>query len=106
MTTESRNPAILLQGLPGGDIVLNGLRELNGGEVGEAGLLVLIACSRLNELGVLVPVREDIPRPVTHALYDRLEATYGDSAYSRYNALLRTLSSCIHALEHLNRSPE
>ncbi len=89
-----------LDGLPGGDFVIAGLKELREGTPREFGLLVLIASARLNALGLDVPRRYDIVRPVEHQLYGLLELTHANGAYSYYNSLLRTLASFLHALEN------
>jgi len=88
-----------LTSLPGADLVLAGLKELREGEPGECGLLVLIAFSRLVRLGLEVPARNDLERPLEHLLYARLEITHASDAYSRYNSLLRSMASFARALE-------
>ena len=86
-------------GLPGADLVIRGVRELDEAEPTECALLVLIAAPRLRRLGIEVSRRDDIPRPYEHQLYAKLEETHGKGAYSRYNSLLRRLVSFSHALE-------
>ena len=98
-STANPDSELLVSGLPGAGIVLRGLNELKSRDLGECGLLVLVASIRLTDLGLNVPVRDDIPKPVTHELYNLLERTMGADAYSHYNALMRTLASFIHALE-------
>jgi hypothetical protein len=88
-----------LAGLPGADMVLAGLKELHEGEPGEYGLLVLIASPRLTRLGLRIPSRNDIARPLGHQLYARLELTHEEAAYSHYNSLLRRMASFSHSLE-------
>lgn len=89
-----------LVGLPGADLVLAGLKELGQTEVGECGLLVLVASPRLRSLGIDVPERTDIPRLFEHQLYSLLETTHGDGAYSRYNTLIRRIVRVEQALAH------
>jgi hypothetical protein len=89
----------MLLELPGGDLVLRGIQELANGDTGEYGLLVLVASIRLNDLGLNLPLRDDIVRPVHIQLYELLQGSYGAGAYSRYNALQRSLISFIYALE-------
>jgi len=91
--------ASMLIELPGGDLILRGIEELASGDTGEYGLLVLVASTRLGDLGLKLPIRDDIVRPVNLQLYELLQCSYGTGAYSRYNALLRSLSSFLHALE-------
>ena len=85
-----------LDHLPGGDLVEKGLQDLERSlETAEA-LLVSIAAPRLGDAGLLVN------RPLAdaeHRLYEMLAQTDGDSAHSRYNALLRRLTSFESALE-------
>ena len=97
-TIEPLDASMLIE-LPGGDLILRGIEELATGETGEYGLLVLVASMRLTDLGLKLPQRDDIIRPVNIQLYEILQGNYGIGAYSRYNALLRSLSSFIHALE-------
>lgn len=87
------------RGLPGADLIEQGLRDLASGRESEAALLVLIGAPRLRELGCDVPApplewsappRDPSPE---HRLYARLSAVHTDSAHSRYNALIRTLVS-------------
>jgi hypothetical protein len=92
--------------LPGGDLIMRGIEELASGDTGEYGLLVLVASMRLRDLGLKLPQRDDIVRPVNLQLYELLEDAYGVGAYSRYNAMLRSLSSFIHALERAVPDPQ
>jgi hypothetical protein len=100
MTTPSECASDELAGLPGADLVLAGLREIENSEPTESALLLLIAAPRLRHLGLDIPERPDIPRPYEHRLYEFLEITHGAGAYSRYNSLLRRIVSFCRALEH------
>jgi hypothetical protein len=82
--------------LPGGDLVAKGLADLAGSRETIEALLVSIATPRLRDLGVAVcaPLSDPEPR-----LYERLAREDPDSAHSRYNALLRRLTSFESALE-------
>ncbi len=82
--------------LPGGDLVTKGLEDLASGRETIEALLVSIAAPRLRQRGVLVP--EPLPDP-ERRLYERLAEEDADSAHSRYNALLRRLTSFESALE-------
>jgi hypothetical protein len=82
--------------LPGGDLVAKGLEDLASGSETIEALLVSIAAPRLRKRGVLVP--EPLPDP-EHRLYRQLAREDPDSAHSRYNALLRRLTSFESALE-------
>ena len=90
-----------LDDLPGADLVLRGLKELEGAELGECGLLVLAASPRLRSLGINVPERPEVPLPYEHQLYAFLEITHRDGAYSRYNSLMRRIVSFENALAHI-----
>jgi hypothetical protein len=82
--------------LPGGDLVSKGLEDLERGDESAEALLVSIAAARLKDAGIpLARVLHD----AQHRLYLRLAAEDEDSAHSRYNALLRRLTSFESALE-------
>src|SRR5437764_5134876 len=99
MSAAANPPQDDLTGLPGAELVLAGLKELDSVPPTERGILLLIASPRLCRLGFRIPERPDIPRPYEHRLYDLLEKQYGEAAYSRYNSLLRRIVSFCHALE-------
>ncbi len=82
--------------LPGGDLVAKGLDDLARGSESEEALLVSIAADRLRSAGL--PVAKALSN-ASHRLYLRLAAEDEDSAHSRYNALLRRLTSFESALE-------
>ena len=82
--------------LPGGDLVAKGLRDLEDGRETVEALLVSIAAPRLRAAGVTVP---HVLSEAEHRLYESLAQTDPDSAHSRYNALLRRLTSFESALE-------
>lgn len=82
--------------LPGGELVAKGLEDLARASETVEALLVSIAASRLRDAGVLVLA----PFPdAEHRLYGLLAREDPDSAHSRYNALLRRLTSFESALE-------
>jgi hypothetical protein len=82
--------------LPGGDLVAKGLEDLARSRETVEAFLVSIAAPRLRGRGVLVvaPLRDPERR-----LYEHLAREDSDSAHSRYNALLRRLTSFESALE-------
>jgi hypothetical protein len=86
-----------LSALPGADLVLAGLRDLEQGRESTAALLVLVGAPRLRALGVAVPAGIHAMSP-EHRLYEGLRAEDPLSAHSRYNALLRRLVSFERAL--------
>lgn len=85
------------EGLPGGDIVEKGLRDLGEGRETEESLLVSIGARRLRDAGVPVPERT-FPDP-ERRLYELLAREDENSAHSRYNALVRRLVSFEDAAE-------
>ena len=87
------------KGLPGADIVEEGIEDLRCGRETRAALLVSIGAPRLRRLGFSIP---DIIESPEHKLYFRLQETDPDSAHSRYNALIRRLVSFERAAECVN----
>lgn len=85
-----------LSHFPGGDLVAKGLADLEHAEVTVESLLVSIAAPRLRSggLSVATPLGD-----AEHRLYQRLALEDPDAAHSRYNALLRRLTSFESALE-------
>jgi hypothetical protein len=95
-------------GLPGADLIEQGLADLAARRESDAAWLVLIGAPRLRRLGLPVPTAptewlqaNDDPSP-EHRLYARLARTDSDTAHSRYNALIRTLVSFERAGECVN----
>ncbi len=76
---------------PGGELIREGLEDLEAGRETEASLLVLIGAPRLRRLGIRVPTAG--LEAVEHRLYQRLAGADPRAAHSRYNALIRTLVS-------------
>ena len=83
--------------LPGGDLVERGLRDLARGERSDAALLVSMGAARLERAGLILP-GPAFP-DAEHRLYELLAEHDPDSAHSRYNALVRRLTSFERALE-------
>lgn len=84
-----------LEMLPGGDLIARGLDDLSRGDESVEALLVAIGAPRLRRLGFQVAM---LSSP-EHRLYQLLALTNPDAAHSRYNALLRRLTSFERALE-------
>ncbi len=82
-------------GLPGGDLVEAGLRDLAADIASVPALLVSIGAPRLRHLGVAIPRTES---DAEHRLYLRLHDEDPRAAHSRYNALVRRLVSFERAL--------
>jgi hypothetical protein len=89
------NPA-----LPGGDLIEEGLRDLNAQRKTVAALLIAIGSPRLRQLGIELP--DNLPDIPEHRLYDLLAAHEPDSAHSRYNAFIRKLVSFERAAERVS----
>ena len=85
-----------IEGLPGADLISEGLRDLTAGVDSVSGLLVAIGGPRLRRLGFDVPAVSGRPE---HRLYEILAEQHGPAAHGRYNALLRRLVSFERALE-------
>jgi hypothetical protein len=82
-------------GLPGADLVREGLEDLRSGRETPMAFLVAVGRPRLRQLGIDVPMVETPEQ----RLYDLLAREDSDSAHSRYNALIRRLVSFERALE-------
>lgn len=91
---------ISLEGLPGGELIQEGLDELGRGVLGVGALLVAIGAPRLARAGIPVPEAAFLCRDAELLLYARLGEQRVRDPYSRYNALLRELVSFEQALEH------
>ncbi len=76
--------------LPGIEIVRAGIADLAGERETDCALLVSMAAPRLQLLGVSLP--PTIPDAEAR-LQQRLLASHGDGAHSRYNALVRRMVS-------------
>lgn len=85
------------EGLPGGELIDKGLRDLAAGLETEEALLVSMAARRLRDAGIPVPART-LADP-ERRLYERLAREHEDSAHARYNALVRRLVSFEDAVE-------
>ena len=85
-----------MSSLPGNDLIVTGIEDLQGNRVTIPALLVAIGAPKLRSLGMELP--DNLPTTPEHRLYDLLSATEPDSAHSRYNALIRRLVSFERAL--------
>ena len=82
--------------LPGAELIRAGLQDLSSGIESIPALIVLIGAPRLRRLGFDVP---DAPFLPEDRLYEKLAAEDSDSAHTRYNALIRALTSFERAAE-------
>lgn len=85
-----------LAGLPGAEIVAEGVRDCAGKRETVPALLVAIAGARLRRLGLSVPALWD---DTELRLYRKLRDEDPATAYARYNSLLRRIDSFARALE-------
>lgn len=90
-------PVSPLDELPGAELVLPGLRDVQEGRITIAACLVWIAFPRLERAG-LIANRSPAPILDPELLLYRLLQQEGGNAYGRYNALLRRLVSFERAL--------
>ena len=87
---------------PGGEIVRQGLSDLEEGLESVESLVVSIGAPRLRRLGLTVPT----PLVASEErLYRLLRAEHGDAAHSRYNALVRRLVSFERAAAAVGAGP-
>ena len=89
-------------GLPGGDIVDAGLKDLSAGIESPQSLAVSLAAPRLRREGV--PVGATLP-DADDRLYELLSGTHGDLAHARYLAWLDQMASFADACRY-RRRPE
>ena len=84
-------------GLPGHDLVCQGIEDLARGATTVPAMLVAVGAPRLRRIGLPVPDHA-IDRP-EHRLYELLAKDDSDGAHSAYNALIRRLVSFERAAE-------
>lgn len=88
----------LIAGLPGEDLIRKGLADLQAGRWTVPACLVAVARIRLTRAGLLSQTVAVLPIEAELELYRLLRMEKGD-AFSRYNALLRELTSFAAALD-------
>ena len=87
--------------LPGGEILEDGLRDLNAGVRSVPATLLRIAAPRLSRRGIPVPASELKSQLPEHDLYELLVAQHGPEAYRHYRSWLRRIVSLENALDIL-----
>ena len=92
---------MLMDSLPGGDLIVAGIRDLESEKETLAALLVAIGAPKLRSLGLELPPH--LPSDPEHRLYDLLSASEPNSAHSKYNALIRRLVSFERAISCVKR---
>lgn len=88
----------MLTSLPGAEIVLPGIADVEEGAESINASAVLSASSRLVRAGLSIPPGTD-EGLAAHRLYEQLADELGDAAHSRYNAILERVSSFARAAE-------
>jgi hypothetical protein len=89
---------VILNELPGAELILPGLDDLRNGKTNTVGaLLVAIAATRLTKAGLDIP-KDCLALEPELTLYTHLQNEQ-DDAYPYYNALLSCLNSFCNALE-------
>lgn len=88
-----------MAGLPGSELILEGLGDAFAGLETPNALLVEIAAPRLEELGIRLPKFPAEALDAEIRLCRLLGREFGADAYGQYNSLLRRLMSFIHAME-------
>ena len=86
------------EGLPGAELVLEGIEDLLAGRDTALAALVTMAAPRLRAVGVDVPRRAAGERP-SHHLYALLAEHEPAGAHSRYNALVGRIVGFARAAE-------
>ena len=92
---------MLMDSLPGSDLIVAGIRDLESEKETLAALLVAIGAPKLRSLGFELP--PDLPSNPEHRLYDLLSASEPNSAHSKYNGLIRRLVSFERAISCVKR---
>lgn len=87
-----------LDKLPGAEIVLPGIEDLEAGRDTIDALAVSAAATKLGVSDLVVAT--DAEEPAAHRLYQRLNSELGDTAHSRYNAILSRVASFARAAGH------
>lgn len=92
----------LLEKLPGAEIVLPGLADLQDGRTSVNASAVQSAAPRLRRAGLNAPSAEG-GVPAAHQLYRQLSRELGNGAHARYNAILGRVASFAGAAELAQR---
>ncbi|MSU49202.1 MAG: hypothetical protein EXS37_08990 [Opitutus sp.] len=93
------NETALLAGLPGAELIAEGVADVVAGRETIAGELVKVGSPRLRSCGIDVPVTPEHALDADRRMHRLLGAAHGRDAHSRYNALIRQLVSFEQALE-------
>lgn len=85
------SPSFTALGLPGGEMIDQGLDDLTAGRETAESLVVSLAAPRLRREGV--PLPQALLPDADRRLYRLLEKAHGDLAHARYLARLRQVAS-------------
>lgn len=88
-----------LTGLPGEELICQGIEDLRERRESVESLMVQIGASRMRAAGLDIPLFSKPDIDAELRLYGLLSSQFGNEAYPRYNALLRRLISFERALE-------
>jgi hypothetical protein len=88
-----------MSGLPGEPAIRKGLQDFASGKKTLESLLIQIGASRLRSSGI--PIEGKVDPDADYRLYELLESSHGDGAFSQYNAWIRQLVSFERALENI-----
>ena len=86
--------------LPGGEILMLGLRDAALQVRSVESLLIQMAAPRLRAHGIVPEQSLHQKQPFHHELYEKLDALYGSDAFARYNSLMQRLDSLLNALDN------
>jgi hypothetical protein len=101
-SSRPQNPEVF-SSLPGAEIVLAGIKDIEVGRRSVNAAAVRLASSRLRQLGLNAPVADD-ETPAAHQLFHQLSEDLGDNAaHARYNAILERVASFARAAELAQR---
>ena len=93
------NTHALFDGLPGAEMIADGLRDIAEGRETISSELVKIGSYRLRRCGIEIDVTDEHALNADRRLYVILSAMHGNAAHSQYNAWVRQLVSFERALE-------
>jgi hypothetical protein len=100
MNTNNFSPEMLDPALPGSEIVIQGLADIQRGAITPFSVILFVAAPRFRLLGIEIPplsgLKDPNITPFEHQLYELLQTEGG---YSRYNALLRRIVSFAAGIE-------
>jgi hypothetical protein len=91
-----------LKSLPGAEIVLPGILDLEAGRRSVNAMAVQCAATRLRKIGLSAPGVAG-GAPASHQLYGQLRSELGNGAHSRHNAILARVASFAGAAERARR---